>query len=145
MSPRAPTQPIYACLAVDQTDPQASAVVVAGVEFGTLTQDGRCVNFGICKVTTDQAHTNAFPKSRCRAARALIALDAEARLQFFFPTADMPPCTARAIFAAGYFPVPSDFILPADVRAQLPNHAPVRIAAGKYLIVKTTSGYWVKF
>jgi hypothetical protein len=119
--------------------------VVAGVEFGTLTQDGRCVNFGICKVTTDQANMAAFRKSRCRAARALIALDTDARLQFFFPAADMLPCTARAIFVAGYFPVPSDFVLPAELRAQLPRHAPARIAAGKYLIVRTTSGYQVQF
>ncbi len=145
MSPGATTQPFNASLAGGQTDPQASAVVVAGVEFGTLTQDGRCVNFGICKVTTDQAHTTLFRNSRCRAAKALIALDADARLQFYFPIAEMLPCTARAIFAAGYFPVPSDFILPADLRAQLPQHAPWRIAAGKYLIAKTTSGYWVKF
>ncbi|MGI9159439.1 MAG: hypothetical protein ACR2K1_06775 [Saprospiraceae bacterium] len=124
---------------------QAAAVVMAGVEFGTLTQDGRCVNFGICKVTTDQANIVAFQKSRCRAARALIALDADARLQFYFPAADMLPCTARAIFAAGYFPVPSDFVLPAELRAQLPQNAPLRIAAGKYLIIKTTSGYRVQF
>lgn len=145
MSPGALSKPSDAYPAVGQTDLQAVAVVVAGVEFGTLTQDGRCVNFGICKVTTDQAKMDAFRKSRCRAARALIALDTAARLQFYFPAADMLPCTARAIFASGYFPVPSDFILPADLCAQLPSNAPLRIAAGKYLICKTTSGYWVKF
>lgn len=145
MSSGALPLPSDPCLASGQTDLPAFAVVVAGVEFGTLTQDGRCVNFGICKVTTDQAMVSAVGKSRCRAAKALIALAADARLQFYFPKADMLPCTARAIFASGYFPVPADFILPADLRAQLPSNAPLRIAAGKYLIAKTTSGYWVKF
>jgi hypothetical protein len=123
-----------------------SAVIVAGVEFGTPTRDGQCINIGICRVTTDLAMTNRqVSNRRCRFAKAWIVINTESHIKFFFPKANMLPCTERAVFAPGYFPVPLDYVFPADLRAQLPASAPERICAGKYRIQKTAEGYWVEF
>ena len=120
--------------------------ILAGVEFGTPTRDGHCVNIGICRVTTDiAAIKQKIANPRCRFAIAHIIADNHSHLRFFFPKANILPCTERAIFSPCYFPVPHDYTLPEDLLAQLPRNAPNRIPAGKYYIRKVESGYWVEF
>jgi hypothetical protein len=139
-------KPIVSYPTFRQTDEQGPAGITAGVEFGTLNPNGRCVNFGICKITTDQAVVGLPGKKvRCLSAKAHIILNDRASLQFFFPSAEMLPCTRRAVFFMEYFPVPQDFVLPPGLRALLPPNAPELIRAGRYPIRKEERGYWVAF
>ncbi|MBK8555745.1 MAG: hypothetical protein IPL65_08230 [Lewinellaceae bacterium] len=124
-----------------------SDAVRAGVEFGTMTREGNCVNVGICRMTSEEFSWKAEKESRrqCRKADAQISVRSDGGISILFPKLGMLPCTARAIFKPGYFPVPETYVLPAALRTHLPQHAVTQIDAGKYRVLETPGAFIVHF
>ena len=136
---------LSACQGQVLVDPTFS--LYAGVEFGTMTREGNCVNVGICRMTSEEFAWKELKlsKRQCRRALAQVSVRPDGGLSLFFPKLGMLPCTLRAIFKPGYFPVPQAYSLPAVLREQLPEHAASQIEAGKYRVIETDNGFLVHF
>lgn len=82
---------------------------------------------------------------RCQRALATASLTSDGRFSLFFSRNDLRPCTERAIFRNGYFPVPVAYRLPDALLAQLPAEAAAVVPVGKYRIESLPTGYRISF
>ena len=139
--------PDYRLLVSLPISPPVAAGIYAGVEFGTLSRDGHCVNVGICRMTSEEfaALLPAREQRRCRRAVAEVLVDDTGVVSLFFARKAMLPCTERALFKAGYFPMPLGYELPAELLARLPENTRAHIPAGKYRVREERGGYRVRF
>ena len=121
--------------------------IQGGVEFGTLTRDGECLNVGICRMTSEESTIFYFEKQsrKCRRAAATFSVHPDGGLQMDFPKAGMLPCTERAVFGQGLFPVPEGYLIPVHLKNQFPGECPEYIPPGAYSIEDLGHSYRVVF
>jgi hypothetical protein len=131
------------------SDTASPAPLVVAVEFGQPLANGDCGHVGICR-TEDIAYPGAgsgpcpSPK-RCRHATALVSVGLRGHVEFLFLHDSMLPCTVRAFFDAEDFEIPGDYTLPEHWQSLMPRLTSLQLAAGRYPIEKSESGFLVRF
>jgi hypothetical protein len=120
----------------------------ASVEFGQRLSNGNCGHLGICSATEAAIpgpSIAANKRHRCRSAIALVSLQPNGHVAFFFPKTGLRPCTIRAFLSDSHFLMPENFELPRHWQHYLPEMCEFTLYSGRYPIFKTELGFLICF